>query len=383
MKATHFGAGNIGRGFIGEVLADNNFTIEFVDINEKVINALIDRGEYRIGLAHAGRDTIHITDVTGINNATNPQAAILSVATSDLVTTAIGPNVIPFIVELIAKGLRKRREMGNTTPVDIIACENMIGGSEFLYSKMETYLNEEDKAYIETYVGFPNAAVDRIVPIQSHKDPLFVSVEPFKEWIVENKNRKATHIELESVLYVEDLTPYIERKLFSVNTGHATVAYTGAYAGYTTVDEALRDENILQTLKDVLSETGSLLIDKWQFDEEQHNAYKKKIVGRFTNPYISDELTRVGRTPIRKLGYNERFIRPIRELKERGLSYKTLLSVVGKILCYEDEGDAQSMELKNRKAKEPLDAVLKDITGLEDTALVAEIIGAYHAVKNK
>ena len=145
MKATHFGAGNIGRGFIGEVLADNNFTIEFVDINEKVINALIDRGEYHIGLAHEGRDTIHITDVTGINNAKNPQAAIDSVATSDLVTTAIGPNVIPFIVELIAKGIQKRRENGNETPIDIIACENMIGGSEFLYSKMETFLNEEDK----------------------------------------------------------------------------------------------------------------------------------------------------------------------------------------------------------------------------------------------
>ena len=186
---------------------------------------------------------------------------------------------------------------------------------------------------------------------------------------------------MDHVLYVEDLTPFIERKLFSVNTGHATVAYSGIYAGYTTVDEALQDDTILQTLKAVLNETGALLIDKWQFDEEQHNAYKKKIVNRFTNPYISDELTRVGRTPIRKLGYDERFIRPIRELRERGLSYKTLLSVVGKILCYEDEGDAQSMELKSRKASEPLDAVLKDITGLDDNTLIAEIIGAYHAVK--
>lgn len=381
MKATHFGAGNIGRGFIGEVLADNNFFIEFVDINEKIINALINRGEYHIGLAHEGRDTIHITNVTGINNAKNPEAAINSVATSDIVTTAIGPNVIPFIVELIAKGIRKRRKKGNETPIDIIACENMIGGSEFLYSKMEAFLTEEDKAYIEEYVGFPNAAVDRIVPIQSPKDPLFVSVEPFKEWIIENKNRKATQIELNSVHYVEDLKPYIERKLFSVNTGHATVAYSGMYAGYTTVDEALKDEGILQTLKDVLDETGTLLIDKWHFDEEQHDAYKKKIVERFINPFISDELTRVGRTPIRKLGYNERFIRPIRELRERGFSYKTLLAVVGKILCYENIGDDQSMELKKRKEQEPLDVVLKDITGLDDNTLIAEIIGAYHAVK--
>ncbi|KFN93397.1 mannitol-1-phosphate 5-dehydrogenase [Tetragenococcus muriaticus PMC-11-5] len=164
----------------------------------------------------AAQEKTHITvdQVTGLNNQKEPDAVIDSVATSDIITTAIGPNVLPIIAELIAKGIQKRRQEGNQTPTDVIACENMIGGSQILLEKVRTYLTEEDLTYVENTVGFPNAAVDRIVPIQQHEDPLFVSVEPFCEWLVDDTQSKAKQIRLDNVGYVSDLAPYIERKLF-------------------------------------------------------------------------------------------------------------------------------------------------------------------------
>lgn len=376
MKATHFGAGNIGRGFIGEILAKNGFSIEFVDINETIIDALMSRKGYTIELAEESKRQIQVANVTGINNQKNPEAVVESVATSQIVTTAIGPNILPFIAELIAKGIQKRKANQVTEKLDVIACENMIGGSQFLFEKVKAYLTQEDLDYVNQYVGFPNAAVDRIVPIQHHEDPLFVSVEPFSEWVVDKTQMKNPALVLSDVEYVDDLEPYIERKLFSVNTGHASVAYTGASLGYQTIDEAIADEKVLTTLESVLKETGSLLIAKWQFDPQVHQAYAQKIVARFKNPYISDAITRVARTPIRKLGYDERFIRPIRELHDRNLSYQQLLTVVGLIFNYRDEKDEQSVELQKMLQNESLEAVVRKVTQLTDETLIAEIVAA-------
>lgn len=378
-KAVHFGAGNIGRGFIGEILFENGFEIAFVDVNEKIIDALNERGSYEIEIAEEGQRHVAVSGVRGINNAKNPDDVVAAIAEADIVTTAIGPNILPFIAGLVAQGIEARQAAGNTTPLDVLACENMIGGSEFLYEEVKKHLSEAGLAFAEEYIGFPNAAVDRIVPAQSHEDPLFVVVEPFNEWVVETSRMKNSALKLDKVHYETDLEPFIERKLFSVNSGHATSAYTGAYYGAKTILEALQNVTVKNNVEAVLAEIRSLLIAKWGFDEAALVDYHKVIISRFENPFIVDEVTRVARTPIRKLGFDERFIRPIRELKERGLSYQYLLQTVAYVFAYQDETDEQSVQLQALLAEKPLSEVVKEVTGLTDQELIAEIVDAVEA----
>lgn len=378
--AVHFGAGNIGRGFIGEILSANQFAIQFVDVNEAIINALNERHSYDIEIAEDGKRHVTVEHVSGINNRLNPEQVVEAIAEADLITTAIGPNILPFIAELIAKGIQKRRENGSEQAIDVLACENMIGGSQFLLEEVQKYLTEEDMTYVDTYVGFPNAAVDRIVPAQSHEDPLFVVVEPFNEWVVETSRMKNKELSLEGVHYEEDLEPFIERKLFSVNSGHATSAYTGAYAGAKTILEALQLPEVKEQLEAVLEEIRSLLVAKWDFDHEELKAYHDVIISRFENPYIVDDVVRVARTPIRKLGFDERFIRPIRELKERGLSYQNLLKTVAYVFNYKDPNDEQSTQLQVMLSDNDLKKVVRDVTGLEDQELISEIIDSIESL---
>ena len=191
---------------------------------------------------------------------------------------------------------------------------------------------------------------------------------------METSRIKNLDLRLDKVHYEENLEPFIERKLFSVNSGHATSAYIGAHYGAKTILEALQNPQIKDQIEAVLAEIRSLLIDKWNFDEKELEHYHKIIIQRFENPFIVDDVSRVARTPIRKLGYDERFIRPIRELKDRGLSYDNLLKTVGYVFDYRDVNDEESVKLGQMLAAQPVREVVVQVTGLNDQDLIDEIV---------
>lgn len=78
-----------------------------------MIDALNERGEHEIGIASPNHEKIQVTHVRRINNKENPADVVLAIAEADIVTTAIGPNILPFIAELCAKGIQERRASGN------------------------------------------------------------------------------------------------------------------------------------------------------------------------------------------------------------------------------------------------------------------------------
>ena len=71
---------------------------------------------------------------------------------------------------------------------------------------------------------------------------LDVVVENYYEWNVEEKAFKGEIPKIEGMNLVDNLMAYIERKLFTLNTGHAITAYFGYLKGYRTIDESINDE---------------------------------------------------------------------------------------------------------------------------------------------
>jgi mannitol-1-phosphate 5-dehydrogenase len=127
MKALHFGAGNIGRGFIGKLLADAGITLTFADVNQVVLDALNARHSYQV---HVVGENEQVDTVSGVNAVSSIGDDVIDlIASVDLVTTAVGPVVLERIAPAVAKGLAKRKAQGNDAPLNIIACENMVRGT--------------------------------------------------------------------------------------------------------------------------------------------------------------------------------------------------------------------------------------------------------------
>lgn len=380
MKAVHFGAGNIGRGFIGKLLYESGFEICFVDVNRNIVDLLNEKKEYRVQLANETEDETVVKNVSAINSAEEPELAVSAISDADLVTAAVGPNILPHIAGIIADGLKQRLAQSGK-PLTIIACENMVGGTDFLKEKIYELLTEDEKQQFEKLYSFPNAAVDRIVPNQKNEDPLLVKVEPFFEWVVDASPIHGNKPPIEGIKFVEDLTPFIERKLFTVNTGHAATAYLGFAAGMTAIHEVLIDNEIKEAMQKTLAETGRLLIEKYKFDAEEHQTYIETIIGRFANPFIYDEVTRVGRSPIRKLQANDRFISPAKQyLNTFNEVPKYLVKAVAAAFRYNYAEDPDAMKVQETIEQEGIEAAIETYTGLApSSALFLAIHEQYEA----
>lgn len=364
MLAVHFGAGNIGRGFIGALLYKSGYHTAFVDVNQAVIDAINSEQKYKVILASEDKAEQLIENISGYNSSTQRDEVIKQIAEADLVTTAVGPSILPIIADTLAEGLKLRLQ-ANKQPLTVIACENMIGGSSLLKEKVEQKIGQDQLEDFEQLISFPNAAVDRIVPNQTNEDLLTVSVEPYYEWVVEDKEIKGEKPPVDGITYVSDLKPFIERKLFTVNTGHAVAAYIGKSLGYETIKAAMDAEEVKSVVSGALKESGQVLVKLYQFKQEDHQAYIDKIIERFMNPHISDEVTRVGRGPIRKLGPNDRLIRPASLYYEHlNESPKYLVKAIAATLMYENKKDDEAVALQQKLDQQGYEKTLEEVSGL-------------------
>jgi mannitol-1-phosphate 5-dehydrogenase len=374
-KAIQFGAGNIGRGFIGAVLSEAGYHVVFADVNELVVNKINEDGKYTVAIMDTECTEQVITNISAVDSR-SPELA-KEIAQAQVVTTAVGLGILPRIAGALAAGIAERQAQGVTEYLNVIACENGLRASSQLKEHVYSHLTDEQKAYADEYVAFPDCSVDRIVPPIKSENPIDVVVEKFYEWNVERASIKGD-LQMEGMNLADNLIAYIERKLFTLNTGHAITAYLGKLKGLGTIADSIADEEIYTIVKAAMQESGEGLVAKYGFDHDAHFAYIDKIIGRFRNPHLQDDVTRVGREPLRKLSANDRLIKPTMTAIEHGFATPNLVLGIGAALHYNNPEDPQSVQLQQAIAEVGVAKAFEQFSGVSaDSELAAQVLAAY------
>lgn len=380
MRAVHFGAGNIGRGFVGLLLHEGGYELVFSDVSAPLVAAINAATQYTVHEVGAGGTDTVVTGFRAIDSAAHPDELIEQIAGADVVTTAVGPTVLRFVAPSLVAALAPRDPA--SPPLQIMACENAINATDLLRDEMIAVAGDSWGA-LSVRAVFANTAVDRIVPAQPGGAGIDVTVEPFYEWAIERAPFGDAPPHIPGAHFVDDLAPYIERKLFTVNTGHAATAYFGARAGIDKISDAVTDPAIAAKVSAALEETSALLAAVHGLDAAELADYRATILRRFANPALPDTVGRVGRQPLRKLSRHERFVGPAAAAAERGLRVSALVAAMGAALAFDEPDDPQSVDLQQRLRTEEPAAFTASVTGLEPGhplfAQVEEVVRARQA----
>lgn len=311
MRATVFGAGNIGRGLVGFVLGRGAYDLTFVDVNEHLVSAIQRSGGYQVT---TDRGHTYDVDVAAAVSARDEDAVVAAVASSDVVATAVGPAVLAVVAGPIARGLRETQ----VANVNVLACENVHPNSTLLRRRVAEHDGDAaDRA------GFPDVVVDRIVPGDpplGEDPPLDLDVEHHFEFLVEARTWRGPQPGSAALDFVDDLEPYKKRKLWMVNGLHAAAAWLGLQSGHEYIDAAVADGAIRVNLDRMASTMVEVLAAQYAFLEaEELRHYAHTSLSRFANGAIRDRCARVARNPLIKLGADERILGSAVAAEQAGL----------------------------------------------------------------
>jgi len=388
-KIVIFGAGNIGRSFVGQLFSRSGYEVVFVDVDDRIVNALNERRRYRIEVRDIRPETIWVKNVRAVNGKDVEKVAD-EIATAEVMATAVGPGNLQYIYGNIAKGLLKRLEL-DKGPVDIIICENIRDAAEIFREGLSKHLPESYP--FDSTVGLVETSIGKMVPImteeQRRKDPLLIFAEAYNILIVDKKGFKREVPDVAGLEAKENIPADVDLKLFIHNMGHAATAYLG----YVTnpqmkyIWEAISEDHIRKAVEGAMWESGKALIAEYpqEFNEENMKTRIDDLIRRFGNRALGDTVYRVGRDVTRKLSRNDRMIGALLlEQKHNIPAPCTTIGTAAAMLFRGRDEDGSLYEKDQVFAEEihprGIDYLLKEICGLdpnEDRTTINNIKKAY------
>ncbi len=361
MRAVMYGAGNIGRGFIGLLLSKSGYEVSFVDVNDTVIRAMNEARRYPVdilledGVKEEWAENIDCVD------GKDADAVAEAISKADVMATAVGVNILKFIAAPIAGGLKKRWAEGNLTPFNIIICENLIGADKVLHDLIAENLSGDEIQKLDSLIGFVEASIGRMVPVQTPEmqkgNPLRVCVEAYDKLPLDKAAVKGEYPPIQNVIWYAPFEFYIERKLFIHNMGHAMTAYLGDLLGCEYIWQAIENPTVELMVIRAMTASAIALAKRHGGDTSDLYNHVQDLIRRFANRGLGDTVKRVGGDIRRKLSPHDRLVGAMQMCLEQGVDSIYIEAAIAAALCF-----THDPVLEEKSAED----ILKEVSGLEN-----------------
>lgn len=332
-KIVLFGAGKIGRSFIGQLFARADYEVVFVDIFKPVIDELNCRKSYDIIIKSNNPDEIiHIENVRGLL-ISQVEEVVVELTNCDIAAISVGQQGIPYIAPLMGKALIARKIKYGIHPLDIILAENMRNADSFVFELLSKEL--PDDFPLNEMAGLIETSIGKMVPIMSKevqkKYPLLVYAEAYNTLILAQKAFKNPIPDIPGLAPKENIKAWVDRKSYIHNFGHAAVAYTGylAYPDRVSLYEVLEDSTVRSWTREAMLQSAAVLLKKYpgEFTLNDLTEHTDDLLSRFENRSLGDTVYRVGCDLKRKLYRTDRVLSPLSDGVNLDLSVEKIVQV--------------------------------------------------------
>ncbi len=380
MKAVMYGGGNIGRGFIGMLLSQSGYEVTFIDVVDAVVDTLNKDNYYPVRIISTeGHKDIDVINVNAVNGKIANDVAE-AIASADIMATAVGVNVLKFIIPNIVEGLRLRKER-KVPPFNIIICENLMDANKVIEKMIKENLNAEEQAWFDENIGLVEASIGRMVPVQTDEmkdgNPMRVCVESYGYLPVDKDAFKGEIPDIKNMVPFSPFDFYLKRKLYIHNMGHATCAYLGDLLGLEYIYQSIDKDEVYIIVRGAMEESARALSKKYGVALDEIMLHIQDLLLRFTNAALKDTCKRVGGDPARKLSPADRLIGSSTLALQNGITpaYIAIGAAAGLHRYLAENGGEQSEKL----AKE----VIANVCNLQnDDKLCIMIIDMYRLIIN-
>lgn len=384
-----FGAGKIGRSFVGQLFSRASYRVVFIDVDQRVISELNRRGKYEVVIKSGNEEVLEITNVCGIN-ANNVEDVADAIARCSLMATCVGKNALPKILPVIAKGIEKRFAVLPNFPLDIILAENIRDAYTLMKDGLTALLHK--KFPVQSYLGFIETSIGKMVPIMpkeiEEKDSLLVYAEPYNTLILDENGFRNPIPRVAGLTPKDQIKAWVDRKAFIHNLGHVAAAYYGFFKHpeQAFLYEVLEDAQVYSFMRKAMYQSARALIAEYPnaFIGHDLTEHIDDLTHRFMNKQLGDTVFRVGYDLKRKLGEGDRVVGAIKLARKHKFPYDKLIDVFVYGLLFRAKDESRKMLDEDinftRMLETNLDEVLISVCGLDkllDIGLIVKIKKKY------